>query len=361
MDLQANAQPENTATKNPTVSVIIPCHNYGHFIGETIESVLDQTYKPVEILVVDDGSTDNTKDIVSLYKQVKYVYQDHKGNRTPARAHNTGLIHSKGEFIIMLGADDRIDPEYVQRCYDTYMWHTKAKNRKVAFVWTGYQTFGDFTTIKMPRTELLNRFNCYINPAGALGAMFVPREAYLGLKSASHSSYWELIDHASKPEAIGLYDESLHGLEDWDWAIRACKQGWIGIGIPQAIHYYRQHGSSANQNAIRNNLITELYNKHPKMQLYIKINRAPHWTKLFLRQNKTFRIRIYNRAICSIFKVNQLLEPTTINAEVNQAVNINALSKKKSPTIINTLVPEKKTNLQNTEQPTIPLCTPSTN
>jgi glycosyltransferase involved in cell wall biosynthesis len=288
MDLPAQAKPENTATQNPTVSIIIPCHNHGHFIGETIESVLDQNYKPIEIIVVDDGSTDNTKEIVSLYKQVKYIYQDYKGSKTPAQTHNTGLIHSKGEFIIMLRSEDKLDPEYVQRCYDTYMWQTISKKRKVAFVWTGYQIFDEPNTVKMPHVEQFNRSNCHVNPDGALGAMFVPREAYLGPKSESPSSYWELLDQVAKPEAIGLYDESLHGLEDWDWAIRACKQGWIGIGIPQAIHFRCQE-TTATAFLEKGNLVATLSRKHPKIKTTAKADKEPNRVKLLLAVSKRLK------------------------------------------------------------------------
>lgn len=84
------------------ISVIIPTYNSAKYIKDTIESVLNQTYKDLEIIVVDDGSTDNTKDIVSKY-QVKYIYQENKG---PAAARNRGIKEAQGEYIAFLDSDD---------------------------------------------------------------------------------------------------------------------------------------------------------------------------------------------------------------------------------------------------------------
>ena len=88
--------------KEPLVSIIIPSYNYAHFITKAIESALEQDVNK-EIIVVDDGSTDNTKQVVEKYAEVKYLYQDNKGL---SGARNTGILNSTGEFIVFLDADD---------------------------------------------------------------------------------------------------------------------------------------------------------------------------------------------------------------------------------------------------------------
>lgn len=92
------------------VSVIIPCYNHAHFLGEAIESVLCQTYAPVEVIVVDDGSTDEIAQIIVAYPTIRYIRQDNLG---VARARNIGLSHSKGTYLLFLDADDRLLPDAV--------------------------------------------------------------------------------------------------------------------------------------------------------------------------------------------------------------------------------------------------------
>jgi Glycosyltransferases involved in cell wall biogenesis len=99
------------AKRPPLVSVIIPSYNHAHFLGQAIESVLAQTCSNFEILVVDDGSTDETAKVVRRYSPVRYVFQQNAGL---ASARNTGLRHSCGKFLVFLDADDRLLPHALE-------------------------------------------------------------------------------------------------------------------------------------------------------------------------------------------------------------------------------------------------------
>jgi glycosyltransferase involved in cell wall biosynthesis len=95
----------------PLVSVIIPCYNQAGFLGEAVSSVLRQTYSQVEIIVVDDGSTDAPERVVARYENVRLIRQENQG---PAAARNTGLRASTGRYIVFLDGDDRLLPQALE-------------------------------------------------------------------------------------------------------------------------------------------------------------------------------------------------------------------------------------------------------
>ncbi len=94
-----------------SVSVIIPAYNSGEFLPAAIESVLSQTYPAIEMIVVDDGSIDDTKIVCARYPAVTYIYQDNQG---AASARNTGIHASQGEYLIFLDSDDCLFPETIE-------------------------------------------------------------------------------------------------------------------------------------------------------------------------------------------------------------------------------------------------------
>lgn len=97
----------------PKVSVVIPAYNAAQYICETIDSVLSQTYKDYEIIVVDDGSTDNTKEILQPHMgKIRYMYKENGG---PASARNVGIKNAQGEYIAFLDSDDLWLPEKLEK------------------------------------------------------------------------------------------------------------------------------------------------------------------------------------------------------------------------------------------------------
>ena len=93
------------------ISVLIPTYNYSQFLLDAVKSVLAQDVPDVEIIVVDDGSTDNTSDIIKPYTdRVQYIYQENAGL---SAARNTGIRNSTGEFILFLDADDVLGTEAI--------------------------------------------------------------------------------------------------------------------------------------------------------------------------------------------------------------------------------------------------------
>ena len=93
---------------SPTVSVVIPCFNQGRFLRDALDSVLTQTLQPAEIVVVDDGSTDDTAAVAGRYPGVRCIRQPNSGL---ASARNAGVTNTTGEAVVFLDADDRLRPD----------------------------------------------------------------------------------------------------------------------------------------------------------------------------------------------------------------------------------------------------------
>jgi len=115
----------------PLVSVIIPTYNKSQYLREAIKSVLNQTYKNIEVIVVDDGSTDNTKEIVESFNdsRIIYIFQENKG---PAIARNTGIKKAQGRYIAFLDSDDLWLKEKLEKQID-FM----EKNSEIGLLGTG--------------------------------------------------------------------------------------------------------------------------------------------------------------------------------------------------------------------------------
>lgn len=113
------ATPEPTSTSRPqaSISVILPCYNGGGLIAEALDSILEQTLGVEQIIVVDDGSSDDTAKVVGGYKnrRIQYLHRPHEGM---ASACNAGLDAARGEFITFLHAGDRWSPAFAERMHD---------------------------------------------------------------------------------------------------------------------------------------------------------------------------------------------------------------------------------------------------
>ena len=133
---------------DPLVSVIIPTYNCGKFIEQSIESVLKQTYKNIEIIVVDDGSTDDTRLKMSKYREnIVYIRQNNQGL---SKSRNIGMSYSKGEFIAFQDADDRWHPRKLEMQVECF--------RKVQGIGL---VFTDFSQIDMEGNIVQDRCEQY--------------------------------------------------------------------------------------------------------------------------------------------------------------------------------------------------------
>ncbi len=109
--------------ENPLVSVIIGNYNYGRFLGEAIASVFQQTYQHFEIIVVDDGSTDNSREVIEAYgEKIIAIFQPNKGQ---GEAFNAGIAKAQGEIICFLDADDYYHPDKLSKIVNSFRNHPR--------------------------------------------------------------------------------------------------------------------------------------------------------------------------------------------------------------------------------------------
>ena len=203
------------------ISAIIPAYNAERYISQAIESVLAQTYRPIEIVVADDGSTDGTAAIARSYSAVRYVYQPNQG---PPVARNTGLAHSSGEWIAFLDADDYW-PQLKLAKQSEYL----AAHPEFGCVVGRWQNFLQKGTDK---------------PDWIPESMLREDAVILGLQAS--------LIHRWGFDRTGGFDRRYRISDDLEWFVRVREAG-IPIGFMGSIMVYRRiHGAniSQDQNAV---------------------------------------------------------------------------------------------------------------
>lgn len=135
---EAYARLYHDVARNPayrdthTVAVVIPCHNYGQYLAECLDSVLAQTYRPDEIVVVDDASTDDSAEVAARYAERGVRLIRFERNQGVAAARNAGIDATTGQYVVCLDADDLLDPRYVAACRAEMV-----ADRGLGLTWTG--------------------------------------------------------------------------------------------------------------------------------------------------------------------------------------------------------------------------------
>lgn len=205
----------------PIVSVILPAYNADSTIRSTIESILEQTFPDFELIIIDDGSTDDTADVVHQFgdKRIIYLYQS---NHERAEARNNGIAKSKGEFIAFLDADDLWLPEKLNK----QMWLMQ-NNPKVGLVYCDLFYFDDETgenLILYSRTASLHR--------GRVSIELLLENNFI--KSPTPLIRREIFNQ------VGLFDTSLIPCEDWEMWLRIIAKNPIDY-IDEPLARYRVH------------------------------------------------------------------------------------------------------------------------
>lgn len=188
-------------------SIIIPLYNQAEFVAKAIESALKQTHLDTEVVVVNDGSTDESLSVAKRYTQVKVVNQQNKGL---AGARNAGVLNSTGEVLLPLDADDYIDARYLERTIPLM-------EKNVGIVSSDMQCFGiDTTRVRIEPTSLTQEMQANRLPVCSL----IRREAFL--------------------ETGGYNPRMAKGYEDWNLWIDILKRGWNHAVINEPLFFYNR-------------------------------------------------------------------------------------------------------------------------
>ncbi|TPE43493.1 glycosyltransferase [Pontibacter mangrovi] len=208
-------------TPSPLVSVIIPCYNHGRYLQEAIDSVLRQAYPAKELIVVDDGSTDSTRQVARQNKEVRYVFQRNKGL---SAARNTGIRHSAGQFLVFLDADDYLYENALQVNVDQLL-----QNEAVAFSSGAHHIlYTDTQLVKPVVKDVTGDYYTHLL-----------RGNFIGMHAAVMFRRWVFDRYR--------YDTSLKACEDYDLYLKVTRHHPM-VYHPQVLAAYRQHGANMSGN-----------------------------------------------------------------------------------------------------------------
>lgn len=206
------------------VSIIIPCFNHGFYLKEAIDSVFASTYKQVEVIIVDDGSMDNTAEVArEIMRKHPNVFYFHQTNHGPACARNIGISVAKGKYILPLDADDKISDHYIEKALEAIK-----NNPKIKVVYCKAEYFGKKTGLWNLKEFSLKRlaidnmiFSC---------ALFRKED-------------WE--------RAGGYSNELVGGWEDWEFWISILKNGGKVLQLDYIGFFYRIHQFSRRKSTTK--------------------------------------------------------------------------------------------------------------
>ncbi|GAB4114371.1 MAG: glycosyltransferase [Candidatus Caldatribacteriota bacterium] len=219
--------------RNPTVSVIIPTYNRAHLVGRAIQSVLDQTYQDFELIVVDDGSTDNTEDIIKEFqrKDDRIKYLKHEKNKGGSAARNTGIKNSVGKYIAFQDSDDEWLPEKLEKQMRVF----ENAPAKIGVVYTGFWRIEGNKKIYIPSDRITRKEGDIHDEL--LNGNFVTTQSIVARKKCF--------------EKAGMFDESLPRLQDWELVIRLSKYyDFKCIDEPLLTSPFTPDSISANNDAL---------------------------------------------------------------------------------------------------------------
>jgi glycosyltransferase involved in cell wall biosynthesis len=211
-------------TGHPTVSVIMAAYNHAGYIAQAIASVLSQSWQDFELIIIDDGSTDRTQEVVAGFgDSVRYIYQANQGQ---GGARTIGIAHARGEFVSFLDDDDL----WLPNCLETVMTILQPRP-EVGALYAACQVI-DSEGNRLP--QIMSR-------------VVKPGEMYETLVEGGWFPPLVVTVRKSVLDDVGPLDLSLRGTDDWELWLRVAKK-YPFMGISDVIASYRMHGGGLSAN-----------------------------------------------------------------------------------------------------------------
>ena len=208
------------STHAPLVSIIIPCYKHAQFLPEAIDSALAQTYPNVEVIVVNDGSPDNTGEVCRRYgDRIRYIEQQNKGL---AETRNVGIRVAKGEYILPLDADDKLESTFLVTTVPIIQ-----DNPIIGYVYTNIRVFGA--------------------SHGESGEVTVGDRSWntARLLVTNYCIYSGIFRKEDWERAGGYCARFVHGAEDWDFWLCIVELGKTGHYVDAPLLLYRKHATGS--------------------------------------------------------------------------------------------------------------------
>lgn len=236
------------SSEHPAVSVIVPCFEQAEYLSEAVESVVNQTFTDWEVIIVDDGSPDETAQVAAelIERHGKRIQLLQQSNGGVARARNAGIASAGGRYILPLDADDRLHPEMLEetvRLLDS--------DPSVGIAYTDYEFFG-----------------------ATRRRVQVPEFDFEGLCRGSHIVTTALFRREAWESTGGYNPNMVWGHEDWEFWISCAERGYRPRRIPRSLFGYRARpgGRGAMTASQRREMAVQIRRNHPA--LYTPLRRA---------------------------------------------------------------------------------------
>ncbi len=244
--------------KKPLVSIVLPVYNGKETVGKALEAIFNQSYPFFEVIVVDDGSTDGTREELEKFKErenFKVVYQENQG---APRARNKGAELARGEYLLFVDADTLLYPQCLEKMVETLLSHPEASYAYCDYKMTGWR-------------EGIHKAS--------------PFDPEL-LRKTNYISCTSLVDIKVFPG----WDPKIRGLQDWDLWLTLLDQGHTGVYLPEVLFEAIQREDSITGSWVRNHwseAVSSVLAKHQKVAIFtLTKDRLEYTQRMFASLDK---------------------------------------------------------------------------